>query len=108
MSTAFLNGEQMNIQPTRDKSALFEHIDIRSYQPTGLFEEHSFRDALATEDWEKFRDKRILIRGCGKGPVPPWAFMLLQAKLGDIPKLIAYGESCAPIVVFKRTGSAEE
>ena len=80
----------MEIKPITPKPrSQFEQIDIRSYI-SGIFREAEFRDALRREDWSRFQDKRVLVKGCGKGPVPPWAYMLLLSHLGNIPKMVAY------------------
>jgi len=86
----------------------FELIDLRSYISGGMFKEAEFRDALKREDWSKFADKRVLVKGCGKPATPPWAYMLLVSYLGQFPKLVAYGEECAPIVVHRRKDTVEE
>lgn len=83
---------------------VFEVLDIRSYID-GVFREADFREALRREEWSRFKDKRVLVKGCGKAPVPPWAYMLLLSHLGDYPKLVAYGEECAPVVVHRRRDS---
>ncbi len=91
------------ITPAPKKSGqLFELIDIRGYLQGGPFKETEFRDAIRREDWTKFADKRVLVKGCGRVPIPPWAFMLVLANLGNNPRMVAYGEECAPIVVFRR------
>ncbi len=96
------------ITPAAKKSGqLFETIDVRGYLNGGSFKEVEFRDALRREDWSRFADQRVLVKGCGRVPVPPWAFMLVLAKLGNYPRLVAYGEECAPIVVFRRRDITE-
>ena len=97
------------ITPAPKKSGqLFELLDIRGYLQGGPFKESTFRDALRRENWTRFTDKRVLVKGCGKMPVPPWAYMLVLANLGNYPRLIAYGEECAPIVVFRRRDVPEQ
>jgi len=91
------------ITPAPKKSGgMFEIIDIRGYLKGGPFKEVEFRDALRHEDWSQYSDKRVLVRGCGRVPVPPWAYMLVLANLGSFPKMVAYGEECAPVVVYRR------
>lgn len=85
-----------------NKFERFEIIDIKKFIPNRIFSEKDFRASLRNEDWEQYRDKRVLVQACGAGPVPPWAYMLLMSYLGDIPGSIAYGETCEPVVVHKR------
>ncbi|MBM3328548.1 MAG: DUF2480 family protein [Calditrichaeota bacterium] len=89
----------------RPKSAgLFEPIDIRAFIEGDLFRETPFRAALRQEDWSRFSGKRVLVKGCGKGPaIPPWAWMLLLAHLTPVAAAVLYGEDCDPIVVWKRS-----
>ncbi len=97
------------IIPTPKKSGkIFDVIDIRGYLNGGPFKESEFRDSIRREDWGRFMDKRVLIKGCGKVPVPPWAFMLVLANLGNFPRIVAYGEECAPIVVYRRKDISDE
>jgi hypothetical protein len=87
----------------------FEIIDPKSYITSPIFREAEYRAALRNEDWDRFTGKRVLLRGCGKIPIPPWAYMLLVTSLGNRPAMIAYGEECAPVVVFKnRVDAASE
>ncbi len=98
----------MDIKPRGKSHGLFHEIDIRSYIPGGVFREAEFRDSLKRENWSRFEGKRILVKGCGKGPVPPWAYMLLLSNLGSFPLMVAYGDDCSPIVVHRRKESTEE
>jgi len=97
------------IKPAPKKSGgHFALIDLRNYISGGMFREAEFRDALRHEDWSRFADKKVLVKGCGKPATPPWAYMLLLSHLGQLPKMVAYGEECAPIVVHRRKDAADE
>jgi len=61
-----------------------------------------FERAAATLDIEKYRDKRIVIKGCGDTPVPVSAYVELTAKLTKVAKSIMYGEPCSTVPIFKR------
>lgn len=78
--------------------------DIRNFVTGAFFQEKAFRQALRKEDWTKYEGKRVLIRGCGKGPaIPQWAYMVLMGHLLPYSRAILYGEECAPIVIYKKT-----
>lgn len=83
----------------------FDSIDVRSYFGGAIFKETEFRALLKKENWQQFEGKRVLIKSCHAGPIPPWAFMLLVSHLIPYPKMIAYGEDCNPIVVYKNNAS---
>ena len=80
----------------------FTPFDIRSLVEGNMFRETPFRKSLSSFNWMEFSDKRVLVKACGGMPIPPWAFMLVMSKLMPVAKSIAYGDDCAPVVVYKR------
>lgn len=67
-----------------------------------LLETVLFDRALANLDIEKYRDERIVIKGCGDIPVPVSAYVELTAKLTGVAKSIMYGEPCSTVPIYKR------
>lgn len=61
-----------------------------------------FAQVLANVDLEKFRDQRVVIKGCGDIPVPVSAYVDITVKLSSVAKSIMYGEPCSTVPVFKR------
>lgn len=61
-----------------------------------------FENALLNLDLEKYRDQRIVLKGCGDIPVPVSAYVDLTAKLSKVAKSIMYGEPCSTVPIFKR------
>lgn len=53
-------------------------------------------------DMESYRDKRIVIKGCGDIPVPVSAYVQLTLSLSKVAKSIMYGEPCSTVPVYKR------
>ena len=67
-----------------------------------LLETVLFDRAVNKLDVEKYRDERIVIKGCGDIPVPVSAYVDLTAKLTGVAKSIMYGEPCSTVPIYKR------
>ena len=67
-----------------------------------LLETVLFDRAVNKLDVEKYRDERIVIKGCGDIPVPVSAYIDLTAKLTGVAKSIMYGEPCSTVPIYKR------
>ena len=61
-----------------------------------------YQKALAEINAEEYRDKRIVIKGCGDKDVPTFAYVELTRILTPVAKSIMYGEPCSTVPVFKR------
>ena len=76
------------------KKIVFGNLEILE---TVLFDE-----ALEKFDVEKFRDARVVIKGCGDKPIPKTAYIELTRKLKPVVKSIMYGEPCSTVPVYKK------
>jgi Protein of unknown function (DUF2480) len=70
-------------------------------------EDALFTEALATLDYTEFADKRIIVKGCSKYPVPPSAYVDITARLRPIAKSIMFGEACSTVPVYKAKTAKE-
>ena len=61
-----------------------------------------FRRSLTKLDLEKFRDKKIMVKGCGDKEVPPAVFAEFTRLLRPVVKSLMYGEPCSTVPVYKR------
>lgn len=61
-----------------------------------------YQEALSKIDLESFRDKPVVIKGCGKLPVPESAYVELTMLLNPYVKSIMYGEPCSTVPVYKK------
>jgi hypothetical protein len=61
-----------------------------------------FAKSLSNLDIEKFRDKRIVIKGCGEKEVPPFAYVEVTRLLRPVVKTLMYGEPCSTVPLYKR------
>lgn len=60
-----------------------------------------YAEAIAQLDVEEFRDKRIIVKGCSKYPVPASAYVAITAHLRPVAKSIMFGEACSTVPVYK-------
>ena len=51
---------------------------------------------------EDFRDKKVVIKGCGENPISEEAYLEITKKLLPVVKSIMYGEPCSTVPVFKK------
>jgi hypothetical protein len=60
-----------------------------------------YKETLLSLDIEKYREAKIVIKGCGKLPVPKSAFVEAMFLLRPIAKSIMYGEPCSTVPLYK-------
>ncbi len=61
-----------------------------------------FKEALDRMDWEKFRDAKVVIKGCSDVHVPESAYVEAAARLRPLAASILYGEPCSTVPLFKK------
>ena len=61
-----------------------------------------FREAIQNLDVETYHDKRVLIHGCGRIPVPPSAFLDISVRLKPVVKSLMFGEACSTVPIYKK------
>ena len=64
-----------------------------------------FLKNLASIEIENYRDKRIVIKGCGQLPIGVFAYFEITKLLRPVAKSIMYGEPCSTVPVFKSTSA---
>jgi hypothetical protein len=63
----------------------------------------SYYDRILSElNVENYKDKRIVIKGCGDKPVPASAYVVATGLLLPYAKSIMFGEPCSTVPVYKR------
>jgi hypothetical protein len=67
-------------------------------------EEEIFHDQLRNLNIEKYRDEKIMVRGCSTVDVPESAYVELTNLLRPVAKSIMYGDACSTVPLYKRVG----
>lgn len=65
-------------------------------------EKELYREVLGGIDWEKYRDAKVVVKGCSDIEVPVSAYVDVTSKLAGVASSIMYGEPCSTVPVFKR------
>jgi hypothetical protein len=61
-----------------------------------------FRSALNKIDWSKYKDAKVVIKGCSKVNVPVAIYVEATNKLKPLAASIMFGEPCSTVPLFKR------
>lgn len=61
-----------------------------------------YQNAISSVDPEKFRDKKVVIKGCGKYQVPESAYVEITRLLTPVASSIMYGEACSTVPLYKK------
>lgn len=82
-----------NLEPVA-KDIVFgsEEILLQQYYAT----------VLAKLDLQEYKDKRMVVKGCGDKPVPVAAYAEITKLLRPIAKSIMYGEPCSTVPIYKK------
>ncbi len=72
------------------------------YGTSDEMEQSLFSQKISQFDPEIYRDKRIVIKGCGDVHVPVSVYMELTRLLRPLVKSIMYGEPCSTVPVYKK------
>ena len=67
------------------------------------FYERYFEDAIDKIDFNIYKDKAVIIKGCSDEKIPLSAYHLITTKLKPIAKSIMYGEACSAVPVYKKS-----
>ena len=62
---------------------------------------HYFDTIINTFPLDQYKDKRIVIKGCGDTTIPVHAYVRLTERLIPIAKSVMYGEPCSTVPIFK-------
>ena len=69
-----------------------------------LIRDHFVR-ALAVEDWSRFQDRIVVVKGCGSKLVPTNAYVLVLHHLQAVARKLMYGEPCSSVPLWRKPKS---
>lgn len=61
-----------------------------------------YRNFMQSHDFSQYQDKRLIIKGCSKKPVPTDAFVEFVKCAQPFAKSIMFGEPCSTVPVYKK------
>jgi len=73
---------------------------------TEQFDSLMFEEIIAKLDVSNYHDGKIIIKGCGKLPIPTSAYVALTNKLLPLAKSIMYGEPCSTVPLYKKKATS--
>jgi hypothetical protein len=53
-------------------------------------------------DIEAFRNKRVVVKGCSKYPVPVAAYVEISRLLRPVVQSLMFGEPCSTVPLYKK------
>lgn len=60
-----------------------------------------FEEFFAQHDFTTYQDQMIIVKGCGKLPIPQQAYVTYMRKLKPYAKSIMFGEPCSAVPLYK-------
>ena len=81
--------------------ALQLHASTIFFGNTIQLKEKLTTDAIEKINIENYRNKRIVVKGCGEENFSPAVYMLLTQKLKPVVRSIMFGEPCSTVPVYK-------
>ena len=80
-----------------------ETILLDDFIDEGIIREKSFRKKINNMDFNKFADRKVIIKGCAGVTVPTWAYLILVAQLAQVADKIYFGEPRYAVKIFNRS-----
>ena len=71
------------------------HADEKS------IEQLLYAQKIAEADWSRYKDARVVIKGCGDAGVPVNAYVMIAAALQPYVRSMMYGEPCSTVPLYK-------
>ncbi len=66
-------------------------------------EQALFQESLEKINLEKYKDSKVVIKGCGELPIPEFAYTEITRLLRPVVQSLMYGEPCSTVPIYKRS-----
>lgn len=63
---------------------------------------HLLGKNIEQTDAQEYKDKRVVIKGCGDTPIPDAAYLAITQHLLPVVKSLMYGEPCSTVPIYKK------
>lgn len=60
-----------------------------------------YQESLRKIDINKYKNQKVVIKGCGKYPVPDYAYVEITRLLTPVVSSLMYGEPCSTVPLYK-------
>jgi hypothetical protein len=80
-----------------------ETILLDDFLDDGIIREKSFRKMVDDLDFNKFSNKKVIIKGCASVTVPTWAYLIIVARVAQFADKLYYGEPRHAVKVFDKS-----
>ena len=77
-------------------------IILDDFLSDGILIEKKFRIKIDNVNWSEYKDDNVLIKGCSQATIPPWAYLIITAKLVEHVKNIYYGDIKSAVKIYKK------
>lgn len=67
-----------------------------------------FARALEREDWSRYSDQIVVVKGCASKIVPTDAYLLATQKLQGVARKLMYGEPCSSVPLWRKPVAKKE
>lgn len=81
------------LKPYAKLSVMGDKSDLEKAIFNLVFKKHNF---------SQYKDKSVIVKGCGKHPIPESVYVDFTHRLHDYAKIIMFGEACSAVPLYKR------
>jgi len=83
-------------------SAISPHANAVIFGTPDELEQVLYQRAFENIHWASYQDAKVVIKGCGKLPVPTFAYVEATQRLLKHASSIMYGEPCSTVPIYKK------